>query len=101
MAATDAANKTCVDSIADGLLWKPAVIDLLATPPGSPAHGDRYIVLPPAAGVWSGEENAVAQWSASSSAWAFATPVNSESVFATVPNLRPEHLRRSQRASLF
>ena len=85
VAATDAANKTYVDSIAAGLLWKPGVIDLLTTPAVSPADGDRYIVLPSATGVWTGEDNTIAQWSAGSSTWTFSVPINSESVFASVP----------------
>jgi collagen type VII alpha len=85
VAATDATNKTYVDSVAAGLVWQPAVIDLLAVPPPSPADGDRYVVLPGATGVWTGEDNTIAQWSASGSVWNFSSPTNSESVFATVP----------------
>lgn len=41
----------------------------LATPPGAPADGDRYIVAAPATGAWAGKENQIAAWQ--DGAWAF------------------------------
>jgi len=44
----------------------------LATPPGSPAEGDRYIVGPAASGAWAGHEDDVAVRIGGS--WEFYTP---------------------------
>jgi hypothetical protein len=44
----------------------------LATPPGSPAAGDTYIVGPSPTGAWEGKANQVAVWSGT--AWVFGTP---------------------------
>jgi hypothetical protein len=45
----------------------------LATPPGSPADGDAYIVAGSPTGAWSGQATKVAFYL--SSAWAFVTPI--------------------------
>lgn len=44
----------------------------LATPPGTPAAGDTYIVAATATGAWVGKENSVAIWDGA--AWVFGTP---------------------------
>lgn len=44
----------------------------LATPPGSPAAGDTYIVAASPTGAWAGQAGKVAIWSGS--AWVFGTP---------------------------
>lgn len=44
----------------------------LATPPGSPAAGDTYIVAASATGAWAGKETQVAAWSGT--AWVFGVP---------------------------
>lgn len=44
----------------------------LATPPGSPATGDRYIVAASPTGAWVGHANEVAEWNGS--AWFFTVP---------------------------
>jgi len=44
----------------------------LATPPGSPAAGDSYIVAATGTGAWVGKENQVALWDGA--AWAFGVP---------------------------
>jgi hypothetical protein len=50
-----------------------AVLDTtVATPPGSPAEGDRYIVAASATGAWAGQEAKVATFV--DGAWAFAAP---------------------------
>lgn len=46
----------------------------LTVAPGSPSHGDTYIVATPATGVWAGQENSVAIWDADAAAWAFEPP---------------------------
>lgn len=48
------------------------VLDLLATPPGGPTTGDRYIVIATATGAWVGQEDDIAEWNGS--AWDFTTP---------------------------
>lgn len=53
--------------------FQQAIIDKdLATPPGSPSEGDRYIVAATATGDWVGEENSIAWFDGSS--WVFDTP---------------------------
>ncbi len=44
----------------------------LATPPGSPADGDRYLVAASATAAWSGKDGKIAAWQ--DGAWAFHTP---------------------------
>jgi hypothetical protein len=44
----------------------------LATPPGSPAAGDTYIVATAGAGAWVGKDGEVALWTGS--AWVFGVP---------------------------
>jgi hypothetical protein len=44
----------------------------LATPPASPAPGDRYIVAASPTGAWSGQPGNIAAWQ--DGAWAFHTP---------------------------
>jgi hypothetical protein len=50
-----------------------AVLDKdLATPPGSPAEGDRYIVAAGATGAWSGQDGKIAAYQ--DGAWTFYAP---------------------------
>jgi len=44
----------------------------LATPPGSPSDGDRYIIAISASGNWSGKDNQIAAWQ--DNAWNFFLP---------------------------
>ena len=44
----------------------------LATPPGSPADGDRYIVAASPTGAWTGHAGSIAAWQ--DGAWAFHAP---------------------------
>ncbi|TGE33315.1 DUF2793 domain-containing protein [Desulfosporosinus sp. Sb-LF] len=44
----------------------------LATPPGSPALADRYIIPASPTGAWVGQTNNIAEWSGS--AWVFYVP---------------------------
>lgn len=46
----------------------------LATSPGSPADGDRYIVAAGATGAWAGQTGKLARYSSVQSAWEFYTP---------------------------
>ena len=45
----------------------------LATPPATPAEGDRYIVAAGASGAWAGQEMQVAVWT--DSTWQFFVPL--------------------------
>lgn len=57
----------------DHLDWPNSVISAaIATPPGSPTLGDRYIVASSPTGAWSGHATHVARWNGS--AWLFQTP---------------------------
>ena len=48
--------------------WQEPVEDILATPPGSPTSGDRYLIASSGAtGDWAGDEDKVAEWDGS--AW--------------------------------
>lgn len=44
----------------------------LATPPGSPALGDRYIVAASGTGAWTGKDKQIAEWTARG--WVFQVP---------------------------
>lgn len=60
------------------LLGLDAIVQLsvldrdLATPPGSPADGDRYLVATGATGAWVGKDDHVAAWQ--DGAWVFYPP---------------------------
>lgn len=43
----------------------------LATPPGSPADGDRYIVATGATGAWAGQSGKLTRYSSVQTAWEF------------------------------
>lgn len=48
------------------------VDDRIATPPGSPASGDAYIITSPATGVWAGREDDIALYT--HAGWVYITP---------------------------
>ena len=82
-ADNEAASKAYVDSKVSGLTWQPSVTDILNTPPGSPATGDRYIVGTSPAGQWATDSaaNNIAQWTGS--AWSYTPPSTSMAAFVT------------------
>ena len=53
----------------------------IATPPGSPAVGDRYIVATAGSWAWSGKVGQIAQWSWT--AWVFTVPATGYFVWST------------------
>lgn len=56
--------------------WYDSVLSIQTTPPGSPIDGDRYLVGPSgAAGLWTGKENQIAQWS-TDAGWLFMEPTD-------------------------
>jgi hypothetical protein len=55
-----------------GLDWQESVLNRLATPPGTPAQGDRYLIIATATGAWTGQENKITEWNGST--WVFYTP---------------------------
>ena len=62
-----------VTALLNGLDWQQSVLDKdLATPPGSPANGERYLVAPSATGAWSGHSGQITEWNGT--AWFFTTP---------------------------
>jgi hypothetical protein len=72
-AGADLATKDYVDSLLQGLDWQESVIDRdLASPPGTPAEGDRYLVASGASGDWAGYEGYIAEWDGA--AWIFSSP---------------------------
>lgn len=56
----------------DALLCAYAISDSIATPPGSPADSDTYIVPTGAAGAWSGQAGKIAAFQGG--VWEFYTP---------------------------
>lgn len=58
-------------TVIDALLNTGAMDKDLATPPGSPAAGDVYIVAATATGDWTGEENSIAYFD---QIWKFVAP---------------------------
>jgi hypothetical protein len=65
-------TKGYVDALVQGLDWQTSVKDMdLASPPGSPTTGDRYIVATSASGAWSGHDGDMTQYNGST--WDFVT----------------------------
>lgn len=58
----------------DGLIQASVKDKDLATPPGSPADGDRYIVAASPTGAWVGHTDKIARWSSSAVVWEFYAP---------------------------
>jgi len=52
--------------------WQPPVINYQSAPPGSPAKGQRYIVLTTGTGVWAGHDEAIATFDGTN--WLFDLP---------------------------
>ena len=71
-AGSEPATKEFVESLVQGLDWQQSVLGELDTPPGTPAEGDRYLVIATATGDWVGRENDIAEWNGTS--WDFTTP---------------------------
>lgn len=61
-------------SIIDQLLDRTVKDKDLATPPGSPADGDAYIVAGSPTGVWNGKATQLAFWRTSAGVWQFIVP---------------------------
>lgn len=61
-------------AIVDQLLDRTVKDKDLATPPGSPADGDAYIVAGSPTGAWSGKASQIAYWRSSANAWQFIVP---------------------------
>ena len=57
----------------DALVHGSARSRTLATPPGSPANGERWIVPSGATGAWAGQAGRIAHWNVN--AWAFYVPI--------------------------
>ena len=70
---TQIVDKKYVDDVATGHEHQDSAIDRLATPPGSPTTGDRYLVIATATGLWAGQEDDIAEWDGTQ--WVFYTPV--------------------------
>lgn len=58
----------------DTLIQCTVISMTVATPPGSPADGDTYIVAASPTGAWSGHATHIARWSAVLGAWEFFVP---------------------------
>lgn len=66
------ANETF--AIIDSLLGKVVKDKDLASPPGTPANGDVYIVAASPTGLWTGHATHIAFWSSDASEWKFVIP---------------------------
>jgi len=51
------------------------VISLATAPPGSPADGDRHLVIATATGAFAGKEGYIAQYDAANTRWIFISPI--------------------------
>lgn len=71
-ATGDAATYGQLTSMLNGLDWQKSVASAITTPPGSPATGDRYLIVATAAGAWAGHEEKIAEWNGTS--WALTVP---------------------------
>lgn len=49
-----------------------SVLDKLASPPGSPTNGQRYLIIATATGAWVGKENQIAEYV--TNAWQYTVP---------------------------
>lgn len=67
-----------INDIYPMLSWQQNVKDRIATPPGSPVAGDRYLVIATGSGDFLGQENKIAQYDGT--AWVFTTPLISFAV---------------------
>ncbi len=84
LVAAQAIPETTVNEIAryleQGALWFGKIKDRdLATPPGSPADGDAYIVAASPTGAWAGQAGKIAF--RVSTAWDFITPTEGMAVY--------------------
>ena len=79
--ANDLSTKAYVDEAiaAGGGDWFASVLDQLATPPGTPSEGDRYLVVATATGAWAGKETEIAEYNGSG--WDFQTPSSGSHVY--------------------
>jgi hypothetical protein len=62
-------------------LVQTEVTSRLTTPPGSPAEGDRHLIIATATGAWAGQEDKIAEWDGAS--WVFTTPLDRYAVYVT------------------
>ena len=84
--STHLATKGYVDTFVQGVDWQESVLDKdLATPPGAPSSGDRYIVASGGTDAWSGEDNNIAEWNGSS--WDFTAAAESMSCWVEDENV--------------
>jgi len=68
---------------------KPAVIDIVSTPPVSPSLGDRYIVGTNATGDFSDRTHQIAQCIDETSAtWYFVTPITDDMIYVENKGLK-------------
>lgn len=81
VAASEASGDNPVATQADiasalvGLTWRRPVLDKdVDAPPGSPASGDRYLLVGTPSGAWAGHQGEIAEWDGE--AWAFTVPVD-------------------------
>jgi hypothetical protein len=97
----------------DELVMASVISRVIATPPGSPANGDAYIVAASPTGAWVGNAGKIAVWSTQIAtvdtntkvpAWEFYTPLVGWSVYNVAENdyvyytgtawvLREQHVR--------
>ncbi len=72
--------------VIDAFVMSSVISKTTATPPGSPANGDRYIVAASPTGAWSGHTDAIACWTMDDpdnvgGVWQFFTPKAGWQVF--------------------
>lgn len=75
-------TKSQTDALLAGTGFQSDVVDAtLSTPPGGPAVGARYLVIPTGLGAWAGQDNAIATWTGA--IWTFEAPTLGWLVYST------------------
>ena len=59
--------------------WQESVLSILTIPPVIPTVGDRYLILGTGLGVWTDQDNNIAEWSGK--AWFFTSPSKGFTVY--------------------
>lgn len=88
--AIDNSNWEKINDFFAKLPFQNPVLDKdLATPPGSPTTGARYIVATGGTGAWSGKDKQIAQWTGT--AWYFVVPSEGFKVYVLDENIALVH----------
>ena len=65
-----------------------SVLNSLATPPGSPADADAYLVIATGTGAWVGKEDSIMEWNAALGSWLEHAPREGDELYEKTANIR-------------